>query len=73
MYRLEVYAADKNGDKSLLTPKEIQAQIQIIMDDADKRTEENGPGINPGLFTAIDRSKWAQVGMSLTEIVECLI
>jgi len=63
MYRVEVYAVDKKGNTSLLTPKEIQTQIQFIMDDADKRTEDKGSGINPGIFTAIDRTKWAKVVM----------
>ena len=62
MYKLDVYSADESGKLTLLTPKEIQSQIQFIMEDADSRSAEQGNGINPGIFTAAARSKWAQVG-----------
>ena len=61
MYKLEVYSEEKNGSTSLLSPKEIQTQIQFIMDDADKRVDENGCEVNPAIFTGIDRTKWAKV------------
>ena len=71
MYRLEVYVADKNGEMSLLNPKEIQSQVQFIMNDADRRSEEGGPGVNPGIFTSIKRAKWAEVGVEVALKSRC--
>ena len=66
MYVLRVYAEDVNGKTSLLSPKEIQSQLDIICKN-DTEAESN-----PSIFTTMDRDEWADVRLLLyTIFVKC--
>ena len=60
IYKLDTYVVDEHGQNSLLSPKEIQSQLQFIVDDADQKSNENEV-TNPCLFTSTHRTKWAKV------------
>ena len=57
MYRVNVFANEKDGTKSLLTPFELQKQFDSI----SAETEEDEFSVNPGVFTTLDRNTWAEV------------
>lgn len=60
MYKLNLFEADTDGKRSLLTPKEIQSILQFIVNDADEKSSQT-EFFNPGVFTTANRTTWATV------------
>ena len=56
MYRVNVFAKEIGGKKTLLTPLEIQKQFDNI-----SAHNEKDEVYNPGVFTTLDRDAWAEV------------
>lgn len=62
MYKVFLYAQDTSGKETLLTPRELQSQLEKIMSDADAKDQSaDKPAINPSVFTTANRTRWAQV------------
>jgi carnitine O-palmitoyltransferase 1 len=55
-YKVDMYAADKNGQMTLLTPTELKTQFQLICEEADEATSD--PPV--AALTSQNRSIWAK-------------
>ena len=56
MFNLPLYATDSSGFESLLTPAELQRQIELILHHTDEE-----PVYNPAIFTTLTRPEWTRV------------
>nr|CAB3233592.1 carnitine O-palmitoyltransferase 1, liver isoform [Phallusia mammillata] len=66
MYRLDLFATDVNGKETILTPREIQTQLELLMKDAkDVETKSDKDILNPSIFTSTTRPRWAQIRKEL--------
>ena len=57
MFKLPVYKNDENGSCVLLSPEEIQKQIEFLI----KTTHESEVEFNPSVFTTLSRNEWYKV------------
>merc|ERR1739838_666004 len=55
MFNLPLYATDSSGFESLLTPAELQRQIELILHHTDEE-----PVYNPAIFTTLTRPEWTR-------------
>lgn len=56
MFNLPLYASESHGPDSLLTPEELQRQMELIL----KHTDGNSSVPNPAVFTTLARSDWCK-------------
>lgn len=57
MFKLPVYTNDETGSCVLLSPEEIQKQVENIIE----TTHESKVEFNPSVFTTLNRNEWYKV------------
>ena len=68
MYRLDVYGTNEKGEESIISPSELQTVFQQIID----TTSNDETQWNPAIFTAQNRTVWAQVTfLTYSKIEHC--
>jgi len=61
MFKLPVYTNDETGSCVLLSPEEIQKQVENIIE----TTHESKVEFNPSVFTTLNRNEWYKIRNSL--------
>lgn len=58
MYRIDVYGTTSSGEERLISPQQLQRQMEMILEDTKyvKETKRNA-----AVFTAQDRTTWKKV------------